>query len=134
VRGFGKLYVQIVVGVALGIVLGYAEPLFATSLKPLSDAFIKAIKVMIVPIVFTTVVVGIATMADIRRVGFMTVVFGAALRPIRPPTDADERDAQLARGRPLRSRSRHRVTSTTPRRSQQRLRAQSGRLFPSRRR
>lgn len=72
-RLFGKLYVQVVVGVALGIALGYAEPLFATSLKPLSDAFIKAIKVMIVPIVFTTVVVGIATMADIRRVASVGV-------------------------------------------------------------
>jgi len=73
VRVFGKLYVQVIVGVALGIGLGYAEPLFATSLKPLSDAFIKAIKVMIVPIVFTTVVVGIATMADIRRVASVGV-------------------------------------------------------------
>lgn len=41
---------------------------FATSLKPLGDAFIKAIKLMVGPIIFTTVVVGIATMGDIRRV------------------------------------------------------------------
>jgi len=67
-RSFGKLYVQVLIGVALGIALGYAEPLLATSVKPLGDAFIKAIKVMVAPIVFTTVVVGIATMGDIRRV------------------------------------------------------------------
>ncbi|HEY4037863.1 MAG TPA: C4-dicarboxylate transporter DctA [Burkholderiaceae bacterium] len=67
-RIFGKLYVQVLIGVALGIALGYAEPVFATSLKPLGDAFIKAIKLMVGPIIFTTVVVGIATMGDIRRV------------------------------------------------------------------
>jgi aerobic C4-dicarboxylate transport protein len=67
-RFFGRLYVQVLIGVALGVALGYAEPQFAISLKPFGDAFIKAIKVMVVPIVFTTVVVGIATMADIRRV------------------------------------------------------------------
>ena len=67
-RSFGKLYIQVIIGVALGIALGYAEPVLATSLKPLGDAFIKAIKVLVAPIVFITVVVGIATMGDIRRV------------------------------------------------------------------
>jgi len=67
-RSFGKLYIQVLVGVALGIALGYAEPQLAISLKPFGDAFIKAIKVMVAPIVFTTVVVGIAAMGDIRRV------------------------------------------------------------------
>ena len=67
-RFFGKLYAQVLIGIALGIALGYAEPLLATSVKPLGDAFIKAIKVMVAPIVFTTVVVGIATMGDLRRV------------------------------------------------------------------
>ncbi|HSV22903.1 MAG TPA: C4-dicarboxylate transporter DctA [Xanthobacteraceae bacterium] len=67
-RAFGKLYVQVIIGVVLGIALGYAEPALATAVKPLGDAFIKAIKVMVAPIVFTTVVVGIATMGDLRRV------------------------------------------------------------------
>src|SRR5262245_48087668 len=67
-RSFGKLYVQVIIGVVLGIALGYAEPALATAVKPLGDAFIKAIKVMVAPIVFTTVVVGIATMGDLRRV------------------------------------------------------------------
>lgn len=67
-RSSGKLYVQVLIGVAIGIALGYAEPQLAISLKPFGDAFIKAIKVMVAPIVFTTVVVGIAAMGDIRRV------------------------------------------------------------------
>src|SRR5215470_13564506 len=67
-RSSSKLYIQVLVGVALGIALGYAEPQLAISLKPFGDAFIKAIKVMVAPIVFTTVVVGIAAMGDIRRV------------------------------------------------------------------
>jgi aerobic C4-dicarboxylate transport protein len=63
-----RLYVQVLIGVAIGIALGYAEPQLAISLKPFGDAFIKAIKLMVAPIVFVTVVVGIATMGDIRRV------------------------------------------------------------------
>jgi aerobic C4-dicarboxylate transport protein len=67
-RSFGKLYVQVLVGVALGVALGYAEPALAIALKPLGDAFIKAIKVVVMPIVFTTVVVGIARLRDLRRI------------------------------------------------------------------
>jgi len=67
-RSFGKLYIQVLIGIALGVALGYVEPEIATSLKPLGDAFIKAIRMMVAPIVFTTVVVGIATMGNIRRV------------------------------------------------------------------
>jgi aerobic C4-dicarboxylate transport protein len=67
-RSSSRLYVQVLIGVAIGIALGYAEPQLATSLKPFGDAFIKAIKLMVAPIVFVTVVVGIATMGDIRRV------------------------------------------------------------------
>jgi Na+/H+-dicarboxylate symporter len=67
-RSFGKLYAQVLVGIALGVVLGIAEPTLAIALKPLGDAFIKAIKVVVMPIVFTTVVVGIATLRDMRRI------------------------------------------------------------------
>jgi aerobic C4-dicarboxylate transport protein len=58
----------VLIGIAIGIALGYAEPQLAISVKPFGDAFIKAIKLMVAPIVFVTVVVGIATMGDIRRV------------------------------------------------------------------
>jgi aerobic C4-dicarboxylate transport protein len=67
-RPSSRLYVQVLIGIAIGITLGYAEPQLAISLKPFGDAFIKAIKLMVAPIVFVTVVVGIATMGDIRRV------------------------------------------------------------------
>jgi aerobic C4-dicarboxylate transport protein len=67
-RSSSRLYVQVLIGVAIGIALGYAEPQLAISLKPFGDAFIKAIKLMVAPIVFVTVVVGIATMGNIRRV------------------------------------------------------------------
>lgn len=65
---YRKLYVQVVFAVIVGAALGYAAPDFAMYLKPYGDAFIKAIKVMVAPIIFTTIVVGIAKMGDIRRV------------------------------------------------------------------
>jgi aerobic C4-dicarboxylate transport protein len=67
-RPSSRLYGQVLIGIAIGIVLGYAAPQLAISLKPFGDAFIKAIKLMVAPIVFVTVVVGIARMGDIRRV------------------------------------------------------------------
>lgn len=65
---YRKLYVQVLVAVALGAVLGYADPAFAVGLKPFGDAFIKAIKVVVGPIIFTTIALGIAKMRDIRQV------------------------------------------------------------------
>lgn len=77
-RSSSRLYIQVLIGVAIGIALGYVEPQLAVSLKPFGDAFIKAIKVMVAPIVFVTVVVGIAKMGDIRRVasvGLKAIVY-----------------------------------------------------------
>lgn len=65
---YRKLYVQVLIAVALGATLGYVYPEFSTSLKPYGDAFVRAIKVVVAPIIFTTIVVGIAKMGDIRRV------------------------------------------------------------------
>jgi Na+/H+-dicarboxylate symporter len=65
---YRKLYVQVLMAVALGAALGYFYPDFSTSLKPYGDAFVRAIKVVVAPIIFTTIVVGIAKMGDIRRV------------------------------------------------------------------
>ena len=65
---YRKLYVQVLVAVALGAALGYAAPDFSVYLKPLGDAFIKAIKVVVAPIIFTTIALGIAKMRDIRHV------------------------------------------------------------------
>src|ERR1700731_5386327 len=63
-----RLYVQVLVAVALGAALGYAFPDFSVYLKPFGDAFIKAIKVVVAPIIFTTIALGIAKMRDIRHV------------------------------------------------------------------
>src|SRR5882724_10053118 len=65
---YRKLYVQVLIAVVLGAILGYAYPDLSSALKPIGDAFVRAIKVMVPPIIFTTIVVGIAKMGDIRRV------------------------------------------------------------------
>src|SRR5260370_38628471 len=65
---YRKLYVQVLVAVALGAILGHLYPDLSVYLKPYGDAFIKAIKVVVAPIIFTTIVVGIAKMGGIRRV------------------------------------------------------------------
>jgi aerobic C4-dicarboxylate transport protein len=65
---YRKLYVQVLAAVVLGAALGYAAPDFSVKLKPFGDAFVKAIKVVVGPIIFTTIALGIAKMRDIRQV------------------------------------------------------------------
>jgi aerobic C4-dicarboxylate transport protein len=67
-RFYGKLYFWVLVGMVLGILNGHFFPHFALQLKPLSDAFIRLIRMMVAPIIFTTVVVGIAGMDNLKRV------------------------------------------------------------------
>lgn len=64
-----SLYIQVLIAIVIGTLLGYHYPSFATSLKPLGDAFIKLIKMMIAPIIFCTIVTGIASMQDTKKVG-----------------------------------------------------------------
>ncbi len=64
-----SLYVQVLVAVALGALLGFLDPPLGAAMKPLGDGFIKLVKMLIAPIVFTTVVTGIAKMGDLKRVG-----------------------------------------------------------------
>jgi aerobic C4-dicarboxylate transport protein len=66
---YAHLYFQVLVAIAIGVVLGHFAPALATTMKPLGDGFIKLIKMMIAPIIFTTVVVGIAKMGDMKEVG-----------------------------------------------------------------
>jgi aerobic C4-dicarboxylate transport protein len=63
------LYVQVLIAVVLGIVVGHFFPGTGKALKPLGDGFIKLVKMMIAPIIFCTVVHGIASMSDLRRLG-----------------------------------------------------------------
>ena len=59
---------QVLIAVVLGAILGYVLPDFSVNLKPFGDAFVKAIKVVVGPIIFTTIALGIAKMGDIRHV------------------------------------------------------------------
>jgi aerobic C4-dicarboxylate transport protein len=63
------LYVQVLLGVAAGILVGFICPDWGKALKPLGDAFIKLIKLIIAPIIFCTVVHGIASMGSLRKLG-----------------------------------------------------------------
>ena len=65
---YRKLYVQVLIAVVVGTALGYVAPDFSVNLKPFGDAFVKAIKVVVGPIIFTTIALGIAQMRDIRHV------------------------------------------------------------------
>ena len=64
-----SLYVQVLLAIALGCALGYFAPETGAAMKPLGDGFIKLIKMVIAPIIFTTVVLGIAGSEDLKRVG-----------------------------------------------------------------
>ena len=66
---FSHLYFQVVICVLLGILVGVLKPDWGEALKPLGDAFIKLIKMLLAPIIFGTVVVGIAKMGNMKEVG-----------------------------------------------------------------
>jgi len=68
-RFYSSLLFQVSVGIVIGVTLGFVYPDFAKQLKPLGIGFIKLIKMMIGPIIFGTVVVGIAKMGDMKKVG-----------------------------------------------------------------
>jgi aerobic C4-dicarboxylate transport protein len=72
-RWWRQLWVWVLVGMALGIVLGVVAPDTAAAMGPLGDAFIKLIRMLIAPIIFCTVVTGIAHMADMARVGRVAI-------------------------------------------------------------
>ena len=64
-----QLYVQVLIGLALGIAVGHWWPEFGAALKPLGDGFVKLVKMMIAPIVFCTIVSGITSLSDNREIG-----------------------------------------------------------------
>lgn len=81
------LYLQVLVGIAVGVVVGLLWPEFAVKLKWLGDAFVALVKMLIAPIIFTTVVIGLAGMSDLKKLGrvglkaavYFEVVSGFAL-------------------------------------------------------
>ena len=75
---YRQLYFQVVFAIIIGVLLGYFEPAYGEAMKPFGDAFIKLIKMIIAPVIFLTIVTGIAS---IRRV---TVEFDQAQRLGQP--------------------------------------------------
>jgi aerobic C4-dicarboxylate transport protein len=63
------LYVQVLIAIILGVLLGYFAPDVGEAMKPLGDAFIKLVKMIIAPVIFLTVVTGIAGMSNMKQVG-----------------------------------------------------------------
>ncbi len=68
-RFLRNLYAQVLVAIVAGALLGHFAPATAVQLKPLGDAFVKLIKLVIAPLVFTTLVTGIGSVGDLRKVG-----------------------------------------------------------------
>ncbi|KOS61920.1 dicarboxylate/amino acid:cation symporter [Lysinibacillus agricola] len=66
---FKNLTVQVLIAIVLGIIVGAVFPEFGAKLKILADIFIKLIKMLIAPIIFLTVVIGIGSMGDVKKVG-----------------------------------------------------------------
>ncbi|MGQ3067210.1 MAG: dicarboxylate/amino acid:cation symporter [Brevundimonas sp.] len=66
---YSSLYFQVILAILLGGTIGHFWPAFGESLKPLGDAFIKLVKMIIAPVIFLTIVTGIAGMSDLKRVG-----------------------------------------------------------------
>lgn len=69
IRLYQVLYVQVIVAITIGILLGHFYPDVGESMKPLGDAFIKLVKMIIAPVIFLTVTTGIAAMSDLQKVG-----------------------------------------------------------------
>lgn len=81
------LYLQVLLGIVIGGLIGYVKPAWGIELKPLGDAFVSLVKMLIGPIIFTTVVIGLAGMSDLKKLGrvglksaiYFEVVSGFAL-------------------------------------------------------
>lgn len=77
-RGSRSLYIQVLAAILAGILLGHFFPATATDMQPLGDAFVKLVKMMIAPIIFITVVVGIGKLSDtaeVGRIGLKAIVY-----------------------------------------------------------
>jgi len=68
-RLYRSLYAQVIVAIALGVLLGCENPALAVKMQPLGEGFIKLIKMLIAPVIFCTVVMGIAGVEDVKKVG-----------------------------------------------------------------
>jgi len=112
-RWYGSLFVQVLIGIAAGVLLGILAPHVAESLKPLGDAFVRMIKMIIGLIVFCTVVGGMGGMSNMKKIGrvggkallyfeivsTLALLFGAAVANlVRPGNYFDAGAARLDTG------------------------------------
>jgi len=77
-RRLPGLYIQVLIGIAIGALLGFLYPEYGAAMKPLGDGFIKLVRMLIAPIIFTTVVVGIAqtgAMKEVGRIGVRALIY-----------------------------------------------------------
>ncbi|HVH34967.1 MAG TPA: C4-dicarboxylate transporter DctA [Tahibacter sp.] len=75
---YRNLYVQVLIAVAIGITLGHYEPQLGAQMKPFADGFINLVKMVIGPVIFVTIVVGMAHMGDLRhsgRIGVKALIY-----------------------------------------------------------
>src|SRR5688572_3779597 len=75
---FPGLTTQIFIGLAIGVLIGWAWPSFGVEIKPIADLFLRMIKMIIAPLLFSTLVVGIAGTGDLRamgRIGLKAIVW-----------------------------------------------------------
>ncbi|MBM3790681.1 MAG: cation:dicarboxylase symporter family transporter, partial [Acidobacteria bacterium] len=68
-RRFPSLTVQILLGLVIGIVLGWVSPAWGIAVKPMADIFLRMIRMIIAPLIFATLVMGIAGTGDFKKVG-----------------------------------------------------------------
>src|SRR5213080_2047898 len=66
---YAQLYLQVLVAILAGVLLGHFAPATGEAMKPIGDAFIKLVKMIIAPVIFLTIVTGIAGMRDLASVG-----------------------------------------------------------------
>jgi aerobic C4-dicarboxylate transport protein len=81
-RASKSLYIQVLLAIVAGVLLGHFFPATATAMQPLGDAFVKLVKMMIAPIIFITVVVGIGKLTDtaeVGRIGLKAILYFEAL-------------------------------------------------------
>lgn len=69
---YRALYFQVLIAIIIGVTLGYFYPEIGEKMKPLGDGFINLIKMIIAPVIFITITVGIASMNDLKKVGRIT--------------------------------------------------------------
>ena len=81
-RALKSLYVQVLIGIALGILVGWLWPAFGAALKPLGDAFVKLIKMAVAPVIFCTVAGGIARMWKRAAGGYMHAIHAGIDQPL----------------------------------------------------